>query len=48
MENKKDIHIEKRKNEFLSRRILDLEKSLAAMNDDFGVSRVFITIFNIF
>lgn len=28
MQYKKDLHIEKRKNEFLSRRILEMEKSL--------------------
>jgi chromosome segregation ATPase len=31
---RKDIHIEKRKNEVLSRRILEMEKSLSAMSED--------------
>ncbi len=31
---RKDIHIEKRKNEVLSRRIQDMEKSLTAMSEE--------------
>lgn len=33
---RKDIHIEKRKNEVLSRRILEMEKSLSAMSEEIG------------
>jgi hypothetical protein len=36
MEIRKDMHLEKRKNEFLSRRIMELEKSLAGFTDEFG------------
>jgi hypothetical protein len=35
MQCKKEIHTEKRKNEFLSSRILEMEKSLSAMADEF-------------
>lgn len=34
---RKDIHIEKRKNEVLSRRILEMEKSLSAMSEEIGI-----------
>lgn len=36
MEYRKDLHIEKRKNEFLSRRILEMEKSLTSMTEGLG------------
>eukprot|EP00347_Sterkiella_histriomuscorum_P018638 403344755 len=35
-QQKIDIHNEKRKNEFMSRRILDMEKSLSAMAEEFN------------
>ena len=36
MHSKKEIHTEKRKNEFLSRRMMEMEKSLSALTDDIG------------
>ncbi|CDW88953.1 UNKNOWN [Stylonychia lemnae] len=35
-QQKIDIHNEKRKNEFMSRRVVEMEKSLSAMADDLG------------
>ena len=36
MQQKIDIHNEKRKNEFLSRRLQEMEKSLSALADDYS------------
>ncbi len=36
MQQKIDIHNEKRKNEFMSRRIVEMEKSLGIITDEFN------------